>query len=221
MAAIPTAVLFDLDGTLVDTKALYLEAYRAALQEQTGLRLTEAEIKALRPTSEIDFLRRVVGDSDLDACRRTFHQQYAALHARLFGGVYAGVRPVLDLLRDRGVPIGLVTGKTRRSWQTTSAECRLGDFDVLVFDDDVHAPKPDPEGLHLALGRLGVQATGAFYVGDSTGDARAARAAGLQPIAALWARPPERRGRFLDVVREQQALVAERPEDLSRLLGLS
>ena len=220
MSPAPAAVLFDLDGTLIDTKSLYLEAYRDALRPHVGRGLSHEDIMALRPTSEIDFLRRVVGERELEACRRTFHESYKALHDRLFGGVYPGVRPVLDLLRDASVPIGVVTGKSRRSWEITRAACALGGFDVLVFDDDVRAPKPDPHGLEMALAHLDVQPGGAFYVGDSTGDMRAARAAGVQPVAALWARAPERRERFLAAVREQQPLVVERPEDLPRQLGL-
>ena len=217
----PAAVAFDLDGTLIDTRGLYLEAYRVAIQPYVDRDLGHEEIMALRPTSEIDFLRRVVGERNLEACRQHFYESYRDLHGRLFGGIYPGVEEVLDRLRAEGVPLGLVTGKSRRSWEITSAMCVLGEFDVMVFDDDVRAPKPDPQGLELALTSLGAARSDAFYVGDSTSDMEAARAAGIGPVAALWARPARRRAAFLDRVRALDAVVVERPQDLPVVLGLA
>jgi pyrophosphatase PpaX len=217
----PEAVLFDLDGTLIATKALYLEAYRTAVEPYLRRGLTDQDILALRPTSEMAFIRAVVAESDFDTCMEDFYRAYQELHPGRFEGVYPGIPEILDGLRDAGIPLGIVTGKSRRSWAVTSEIISLGPFDVLVFDDDVRAPKPDPHGLELALELLDVGAERTLYVGDTMSDLRAARAAGLQPVTTLWARGKDDRRELADEAWQEGALaVVERPADLRRLLGL-
>jgi HAD superfamily hydrolase (TIGR01549 family) len=89
---------------------------------------------------------------------------------------------MLVALRAMGLHLGIVTGKSRGAWEITVRSTDLGEFDATVTDEDVVEAKPHPEGLVLALDLLGVSAAEAVYVGDSVGDARAARAAlsGLQ-----------------------------------------
>lgn len=216
-----TAVLFDLDGTLIDTKSLYLEAYRRAVEPYVRDELTREDIMALRPTSEIAFIRAVVHDADFEACLEDFYGAYRELHDE-FRGVFAGVPSVLDTIRARGLRVGLVTGKSRRSWEITrELATELGDFDTLVFDDDVRAPKPDPHGLELALRSLGVEPAGAVYVGDTRSDMEAARSAGLQPMAALWARDSDDRERHARRVADVGAVLLHRPRDLLGALGLA
>ncbi len=218
---IPAAVLFDLDGTLVSTRALYVEAYRAAVEPYVMEGLTQEDILALRPTSELAFIRAVVAEADLEVCLAGFYQAYRDLHARLFQGVYEGVPELLASLRQAAVPLGIVTGKSRRSWQVTSVAAPLGPFDVLVFDDDVRAPKPDPHGLELALDVLGVPADRVPYVGDTVSDMQAARAAGLRPVMALWSRDAEDRAQLArDALAEGAEATVEWPWELEELFGL-
>lgn len=215
-----TAILFDLDGTLINTKSLYLEAYRQAVEPFVRADLTREAIMALRPTSEIAFIRAIVAEEDFDACLEAFYGAYRALHAERFQGVYPGIPEVLNRIRDRGLPVGLVTGKSRRSWEITRELVReLGRFDTLVFDDDVRAPKPDPHGLQLALEVLGVGPGDAVYVGDTRSDMEAARAAGLRAMAALWAREDDRE-RHARRVEEVGAVVLHEPRDLLDALDL-
>ncbi|MGH7482680.1 MAG: HAD family hydrolase, partial [Longimicrobiales bacterium] len=187
------AVLFDLDGTLFDTKRLYLECYRRALAPVLGREPTDAEILALRPRSEVRFLLEHLaadphGEDRREACFGLFYDAYERLHADYFDGVYDGVADLIATLRARRVRVGIVSGKSRRSWAITLAHLTLGDFDALVLDDDVAEPKPHPEGLDRALAMLGVAPAAAAYVGDTMGDVAAAQAAGVTPIAAAWAR---------------------------------
>jgi pyrophosphatase PpaX len=217
----PDAVLFDLDGTLVGTKSLYLEAYRCAVEPYVRDGMTHREIMALRPTSERAFIRAVVSESDFAACLEGFYRAYRELHEGMFEGVFPGIPALLESLRSAGVPLGIVTGKSRRSWEVTGAVAELGPFDVLVFDDDVRAPKPDPHGLELALEALGVTPGRAVYVGDTMSDLRAARSAGLLPITVLWARAEAERAALKRAALEEgAAVVVERPGELGPLLGL-
>ena len=212
------AILFDLDGTLVATKRLYLEAYRRALATHLGHVPTPEEVVALRPSSELRFLQAVVGPELYDACLADFRRHYAELHETHFGGLYDGVEQMLAELRAAAIPIGIVTGKSRGSWDVTIANVELGPFDVTVFDDDVARPKPDPEGLLLALERLQVPPARAAYVGDGTQDASAAAAAGLLPVAALWPKKPEEIETFTRHVLLHGAVLARTPADVVALV---
>ena len=144
-------VLFDLDGTLIDTWNLYLEAYTRALQLHFKRRLSLVELKALRPTSELRLLRRALTPPALEVAQREFLRQYRDLHPALFGGVYPGVPEMLAALRRMGLRLGIVTGKSRSAWEITASHAKLGSFQVIVTDDDVQEGKPSPEGLRLAL----------------------------------------------------------------------
>ncbi len=217
----PTAVLFDLDGTLINTKSLYMEAYRVAVEPYIREDMTPEKIMALTPTSEMGFIRAVVAEEDFEACLADFYVAYESLHIERFQGVYPGIPGVLDGIRRRRRPLGLVTGKSRRSWEITRVlAAELGEFDALVFDDDVRAPKPDPHGLELALDVLGVEPAYAAYVGDSRSDMEAARVAGLRPVAALWARDPEDRAEHIRRVEDEGATVVHRPDELRDVLDL-
>ena len=213
------AVLFDLDGTLVSTKKLYLEAYRRALEAQLQRMPTVEEIIALRPRAELRFLRDLVPPDVYDACLRDFRRFYAELHASHFGGIYDGVAEMLGGLRSGGTRLGLVTGKSRASWEVMVGHVELGPFEVTVFDDDVRQPKPDPEGLRLAVDALGIEPAAAAYVGDAMSDVEAAAAAGMLPVAALWPKKPTEVEAFAAQAGEAGAVTARTPADVVRLTG--
>ena len=213
------AVVWDVDGTLISTKDLYLECYRRALEPYVGKRLTDDEMLALRPHSELYMLRAHAGDN-FDACMTEFARHYAELHATHFGGVYDGIPDVLDALRGRRIRTGIVTGKSRSSWEITLAQVELGDFDVVVVDDDVANPKPDPEGILAALDSLGVEPRDAIYVGDSPADMEAALAARTQAAAAMWSKNEVWRTRFLQRTRGMNGInLLDQPHDLLRLIS--
>jgi HAD superfamily hydrolase (TIGR01509 family) len=196
-----SCVLFDVDGTLIDTWDLYIECYLRTLEPYAGRRLSYDELRALHPTSELRAFGRAVPAERVAAAHAEFLRHYRLLHAERCGGVYPGVPEALAELRAAGITVGLVTGKSHGAWAITRELLSLGDFAVFVGDEDVAEPKPSPEGLRLALGRLGIEPPGAVYVGDSVNDAEAAWAAGLRFVAALWAKSAEELPGFLARVR--------------------
>jgi pyrophosphatase PpaX len=212
------AVLFDLDGTLVDTWALYLESYLRTLEPYAGRRLSLDELRTLHPSSEVRGLRSLVPADEVASAHATLLEHYRALHAELFAGAYPGVVAMLDALRARGLALGIVTGKSRGAWAITQPESGLGDFAVFVGDDDVAEAKPAPDGLRLALRQLDARADEALYVGDSLQDAAAARDAGVRFAAALWAKRSADIPEFVRRVREV-GVWAELPEP-GRLLDV-
>jgi phosphoglycolate phosphatase/pyrophosphatase PpaX len=178
--------------------------------------LTAEEIMALRPRCELRFLRDVVGADRLEPCLADFNRAYAELHEQHFGGIYPAILEMLASLRAAAIPLGIVTGKSRRSWETTIPHAPLGAFDALVFADDVAEPKPDPEGLRIALEQLDADPGKTFYLGDSVGDMEAAVAAGVRPAAAVWAKRPEERDDFIVRVSKLDTRIFARPDEFAR-----
>jgi HAD superfamily hydrolase (TIGR01509 family) len=217
----PSTVLFDVDGTLIDTYRLYLEAYSRALRPYVGRSPAHTEIAEQRPSSEKRFLTDWLGARDGETCHAAMCDEYETLHPTHCEGAYEGVREMLLALRTVGVGVGVVTGKGRRAWDVTEREMRLGPFAVVVTEDDVRHPKPDPEGLLRAIEALGVRPEETVYIGDSVTDVEAARAAGLRAAAALWPKSePEDRSAFLAAIeRFTPDWVFERPSDVTRLVA--
>jgi HAD superfamily hydrolase (TIGR01549 family) len=214
----PDVILFDLDGTLIDTYRLYLESYRRALQPHLGYPPTDAEIAARHPSSERQFLLDWLGPEAGDACHAEVRRLYAELHASMADGIYHGVREMLAALRSAGLRLGIVTGKGRDAWGVTEAAMDLGDWDVVITDDDVSAGKPDPAGLLAAASALGIEPGRAVYVGDTRNDLKAGRNAGMRTGAALWAKTaPGERDAFVDAIHPLAPdWTFERPADVTR-----
>lgn len=214
----PRAILFDLDGTLIDTWHLYAESYARALEPFLGRRPGADDFRERTPSSELKFLQEWLGEEAGAACHAEMLRHYGELHGALSEGTYEGVREMLAALRSAGYPLGIVTGKGRVAWELTERELALGPFDVVVTDDDVSAAKPDPEGLLAAARALGADPAGMVYVGDSEGDMGAGRAAGMRIAAVLWPKTaPGEPERFLERVRGHAPdWVFDHPADLTR-----
>ena len=216
---IPSAIVFDVDGTLIDTYHLYMESYRRALAPVVGYAPGDEEILGRRGgSSERGILRGWVADERLAECHADLCRHYEELHPALSEGFYDGAPEMLAALRAAGFPLGVVTSKGRRAWQVTVSGIELGDFAVVITEDDVAEPKPHPEGLLLAAAALDLPAERVVYVGDSFGDLEAGRAAGMPVGAALWPKTaPGERERFLERIRPlAPEWTFERPADLSR-----
>ena len=218
----PAAVLFDLDGTLIDTWRLYLECYRRALEPHLGYTPTDTEIARRRPSSERRFLTDWLGEVNGLASHAEMRRLYAERFADLWEGQYPGVMEMLDALRTAGLRLGIVTGKGREAWEVTRMYSDVGAWDVVITDDDVHAAKPDPGGLLAAAQALGIAPEQAVYIGDSTADMKAGRNAGMRIGAALWAKTAP--GEAEDFVRKIEPMrpdwIFGRPSDVTRAFAM-
>jgi phosphoglycolate phosphatase len=183
-------VLFDLDGTLVDTAA-DLAAAANRMRLDRGLALLPAE--QTRPIASHGARGMIgaafalaPGEPGYDALREEFLRNYEAaicVHSRLFDGAHA----LLDGIEARGKRWGIVTNKPQRYTapllQALALDRRAA---CVVSGDTTPRPKPDPAPLHHAL-RLTATAPGdAIYVGDDLRDIAAGRAAGVTTFAATY-----------------------------------
>ncbi len=191
-----------------------MEAFARALEPHLGKKLSEADIMARRPRAERRFLRELAGPDRARACLDAFYLYYQTLHPTHFQGIYPGVLSLLTELREAEVPIGVVSGKSRRSWKITSGYVNLGPFQAEVLDDDVPCQKPDPAGVLQGAAALETPPEEVLYVGDSLTDLDAARAGGLQSAAVLWCKKPEEVDEFRREARGLGAELFSHPEGL-------
>lgn len=182
------AVLFDLDGTLLDS-APDLAAAANVVRRNAGLEdLPVADYRPFVGTGARGMLRIALGlqpdMSEFEARREDFFQAYEGLLMQ-HSGLFAGVQQLVQSLEQQGRPWGIVTNKSERfTLPIARQEATLGRAAVVVCGDTTAHAKPHPAPLLYACERLGVAPEQAIYVGDDERDIQAARAAGMRAVAA-------------------------------------
>jgi len=180
-------VLFDLDGTLIDSVRLILDSYHHTLAAH-GLppRTDEEWLEGVGTplTAQFGALQATAGM--LEALIATYRAYNLKHHDRMVT-IYPGVLDVVRELKQDGIATGLVTSKNRSGALRGLTLARLEALmDVLVCADEVENPKPHPEPVEKAVRLLGADPATTVYVGDSIHDMRSGRAAGVRTAAVLW-----------------------------------
>ncbi len=179
------AVLFDLDGTLVNTPDGIADTLHAVLAEH-GRSVRDDEVRATigRPLrASLAALMRLDADDDevsraVARYRTRFDEGVAPFAARL---VYPGIPELLGRLRTRGVPLAVVTSKsTGGAVEMLDTAGLLGSFDRVVGSDRTPLAKPHPDPALLAARQLGVSPAGCLVIGDAVVDIEMATAAGMR-----------------------------------------
>ena len=184
------AVLFDLDGTLIDS-APDLAGTANDMRADRGLQ--ELALERLRPMVGAGARGMVglalglkPGDDGYDAAREEFLARYAARmtrHTRVFGEIW----PLLETLEARAIPWGIVTNKATRLAAPLTEQLGLSArAATLVCGDTTPHPKPHPAPLQEAAKQIGIAAEGCIYVGDDLRDVQAGGAANMRTAAAAW-----------------------------------
>ena len=176
------AILFDWDGTLVDSLGAFHRA-NARVMEAFGLPFDEVVYRRnYVPDWRLMYLRLGIPGDRLDEANELWHATFAAgTDVVAFGGVAAA----LSALRADGAALGIVTAGDRAIVVPQLERTGLADLlPIRVFGDDLPVHKPDPAPLRLALRMLGLEGRphAAAYVGDAPTDMRMAVAAGCRPI---------------------------------------
>jgi len=210
----PLAVLFDLDGTLIDSIELILNSAQHAFRGRDGHVPSDAEwLTGVGIPLTTMFKRYARDEADVDALIGKYREYQLANHDRLVRS-YEAVVETVDALRAAGHPLAIVTSKTGWLAQRGIDNVGLGShFDAIVGCDICEKHKPDPQPVHMALERLGYSPDQAVFVGDSIYDMQAGNAAGVTTIAALWG-PFSRE----DLVASNPTYYLERIADLPGLL---
>jgi pyrophosphatase PpaX len=180
------AVLFDLDGTLIDSIELLLSSTRHAFEGRSRAPTTEEWVQGIG-TPLVEQLRQFADTEKDVAYLLTRYRQYQQEHHDRLTRCYDGVPDVVAQLFERGHPMAVVTSKASAIAHQSLAFVGLDRYlPVVVGFDETIRHKPDPEPVNVALSRLGVAANHAAFVGDSPHDIHAGNAAGVLTIAALW-----------------------------------
>jgi pyrophosphatase PpaX len=179
------AVLFDLDGTLIDTVGLILASMRHATEAVLGEALPDEVLMRNVGVPLIVQMREFAADQ-AEELVAAYREHNARVHDEMVRE-YPGVIETLEALAERGLPLGVVTSKSRPVAMRGIELFGLTDyFGTIVTCDDVPLHKPDPYPLAHAAAALGVSSEVCAYVGDSPHDMTAAVAAGCVSVAALW-----------------------------------
>jgi len=190
------AVLFDLDGTLLDTAEDIASALNRALAEQQVTPLAAQRIRELIGRGAPLLVRRVVArlpsrpwpvDAQLLLQRFYFHYDHMHETHEYQARPYPGVAEGLAQLHARGLRIAVVTNKARHAAAALLGQLHLSDYvEVVVGGDNVTQRKPHPQPLLLACEALRVDVGEALMVGDSAVDVLAARAAGMRIVCVPY-----------------------------------
>jgi pyrophosphatase PpaX len=182
----PRAVLFDLDGTLIDSVPLIVASMQHAFAGRADAPSVKAWV-ALIGTPLDAMIRRWGGDEADVALLKERYKEHQWAHHDAMVRAFPGIPEVLDALTARGVRMAVVTSKLEPSARRSLEFLGLANhFEAVVGLESTARHKPDPEPVRYALGVLSASPEEAAFVGDSPHDMAAGNAAGVATVAALW-----------------------------------
>ncbi len=209
----PYAVLFDLDGTLIDSIALLLASMKHTFHGRPRQPSDAEWIEGLGTPLPKQLTPYVESDEDRERLVNRYRTFQLEHHDRLMAQ-YEGVIDTLALLYQRGHPLGVVTSKGNLMMERGLKFIGADDYiEVAIGYDSVHIHKPDPYPVRAALEKLEYESNEAVFVGDSPHDIKAGNAAGVITIAALWGPftrsqlEPYKPTYFLDNIKELPSML--------------
>jgi pyrophosphatase PpaX len=178
-------VLFDLDGTVIDSGDIILASMRHAAKEVLGVEPADEELMAAVGGPGLEAQMHALSPDRVQELVTVYRAHNEPLHASLV--CCDGIDDVLVRLKDEGHRLGIVTAKRRKTVELAFAQIPIAHlFETVVGGEETDRHKPDPAPLLLALERLGAKPADAAYVGDAPFDIRAAKAGGLYSVAVTW-----------------------------------
>jgi pyrophosphatase PpaX len=178
-------VLFDLDGTLIDSGAMILASMRHATRTVLGREVPDAELVARVGSTHLREQMLGFDAERADELVSAYRAHNEPLHAEL--QPCTGMLDVLERLRHEGRRLGIVTAKRHATVRLAFDVCPIEEFfETVVAADDTDRHKPAPDPILCALERLGSKPRDAAYVGDAPFDVESAKAAGVFSVAVGW-----------------------------------
>lgn len=178
-------VLFDLDGTIVDSGWIILASYRHATTTVLGRDYPDEVLLARVGAGDLEEQMREFDVERSDELARAYREFYAPLHSEL--QAFPGMLELLRRLDEEGRTLGIVSAKRHDIVQLALDALGFGDtLDIVVGSDEAPRGKPHPDQILLALKRLGADPDQTAYVGDAPFDVAAAKAAGVHAVGVTW-----------------------------------
>jgi pyrophosphatase PpaX len=188
-----STVLFDLDGTLIDSGEIILSSFRHATRTVLEREIPDEVLAAAVGGSNIYDQMRAFDEDQAEELVRVYREHNEPLHDELVA--FEGIERVLERLQSEGRKLGIVTAKRRRTVDLAFAMLPLeGFFGAVVTSELTENHKPHPEPVEKALELLGSSPGDSAFVGDSPFDMGAGKAAGVFTVAVSWGKihPVER-----------------------------
>ncbi|WP_324825399.1 pyrophosphatase PpaX [Sinanaerobacter sp. ZZT-01] len=210
-----TTVLFDFDGTIMDTNDIIIKSWQHTFQTLEGRERSLEEIletfgEPLRITME-----RVLPDFDTEKAIEIY-RSYQFEHYRELIELFPGMKELIEGLKQKGYKLGVVTSRLRNSTEIGLKKYGLiGYFDTIVTADDTNKHKPDPEPIRIALEKLNSEPQETIMIGDSMFDVLCAQNAGVEAVLVSWAMATDAQSKLQDVKPEH---VIEKAEELWTIL---
>jgi len=202
-------VLFDLDGTVVDSGGIILSSMRHAAREVLGRDYPDDVLLHAVGGPGLEAQMAALDPERVDELVTVYRAHNEPLHEELV--CCAGIEDVLERLHAEGRRLGVVSAKRRATVELAFEHVPVGHlFEAIVGGDETERHKPDPEPLLLGAERLGASPSEAVYVGDSPFDVRAAKAAGMGSVAVTWGRIHDRP----KLEREEPDAIVDTAEEL-------
>ncbi len=188
-------LIFDLDGTLIDSKLDLVHAVNAARQEMGLPSLSIETVSSYVGNGADVLIRRALGpeasEADVEHAL-TFFLQYYRAHKLDNTRLYPGVRSALDRLHAKGIPLAVLTNKPVRMSQEIVDELKLGAHFAYVYGgNSFEWKKPHPIGIQTLVTQCGAQPAQTLMVGDSAVDIHTARNAGVGACGVTYGFQPE------------------------------
>ncbi len=181
-----TTLLFDFDGTLIDTNALVIESFQEIYRHFKGHEVPLETITPFFGEALVTTLLREFPENSLDEVINHFRAHQRAI-AKDYLRVFPGIPELLETLKQNHYHLAIVTSRTTDSTTRYANMVGIGDcFEVLVSCDDTEAHKPSPEPVYLALEKLGVTKEEAMMIGDGPFDIKCANNAGVDSVLVGW-----------------------------------
>jgi len=180
----PQAIIFDVDGTILDTEQAILQSLQRTLREETQKDYPFEELRFALGIPGKDTLQRLNID-DIEAV----HQKWSAavLDFSHEVSIFANQEAVIQTLARKPLKLGIVTSKTRQEVTDEFDPFGISDyFKQIISASDTKKHKPHPEPLLTCLELLQVAPEDAIYIGDSIYDLQCAKQAGAKFALALW-----------------------------------
>ena len=178
-------ILFDIDGTLIDTEEAILRSLQDTVREMLHKNIKKQELKfALGIPGSVTLCKLGMTDTERANERWNEHLLKYKSHIRLFDGI----PELLDSLKMKGCKLGIVTSKTRNEYTADFAApfALSGYFSTVICVEDAARPKPYPDPLLSYLNAARIHAGDALYIGDTLYDCQCAQNAGMDFGLAVW-----------------------------------
>lgn len=207
-------IIWDLDGTLVNSLPSTYDAINDSIEHLVGRRLSPTEIRAHFGKAEDHILGKLVGDQHKAA---SFERYIEAIGQRVHEiVVFEGITEVLGEFEKKGVTMAICTGRSRRATEVLLQKLGFRAlFSEIVAGDEVEHTKPHPEGLVRICRKAGISPAATIMIGDTTADILAGRAAGTKTAGCTWDELATREG----LVEANPHYIVDHPRELLKLFS--